>query len=330
MRLRGWWTRLQRGGTRPWGWFRDNFIIIAAVLLFLWFVLVWVAFSQGLLNVEVFKAYAMYGTAVGTGLLAVVTFFMVRKNSQLTDLTRLSLEKPVIGEMIVYTIEPVEQQIEQDDKMLEAEGVYLYDMPLPHLPHNMIPHRLHDVKPMSLRNIFANYPHYMELIRRFPDFENYLVDYGNSVSEAKLLIKQTLEDIQACLKEGRFTKALNAFPSNSRIPFKYLPFWELLSAAGRTVPRLDYDRYHLWSSDVDSFWQNHREEIMAAIHSTSLPGLIMDTDRVLKKCEDILAERAERLNKVKEDLKAKYLFTEEELQSLRVRYQREREGAILV
>ncbi len=304
--------------------------MLAAALLFLWLLVVWVAFSQGLFNAEILTAYAMYGTAAGTGLLAVATVFMARKNSQLTELTRLSLEKPIIGEIIVYTIEPVEEQIEQDDKMLEAEGVYLFDMPLPHLPHNMIPQRLHDVKPMSLRNIFANYPHYIELIRRFPDFENYLVDYGNSVSEAKLLIKQTLEDIQACLKEDTFTKAVSAFSSNSKIPLRYLPYWELLSTAGRVVPRLDYDRYHLWSSEVDSFWQNYKEEIMALINGSSIPHQITHINTILKECEDILVRKYERLKKVKEELKAKYLFTEKEIESLRAQYQREMEGARLV
>lgn len=321
IKLRGWSVKLQRGWTEFYAWFGNNFIIIAGALLFLWLVLVWVVFNRGLLDVETFKAYAMYGTAVGTGLLAVATVFMVRKNSQLTELTRLSLEKPVIGEIIVYTIEPVENRMEQDADAMQGEGIYLYDMPLPHLPPNMIPHRLHDVKPMSLRNIFANYPHYVELIRRFPDFENYLVDYGNSVRDAKLLIKQTLEDIQACLKEDRLIKAVSAFPSNSKIPPKYLPFWELLSTLERVVPRLDYDRYYLWSSEVHSFWQNYKEEIMALIHTTSIPHLITDINRVLKECEDILEGKYERLKKVKEELKAKYLFTEKELESLRVRYQ---------
>lgn len=322
--------KLQRGWTRFWGWFRDNFIILAAALLFLWFLIVWVAFSQGLLNIEMFQAYAMYGVALGTGLLAIATIFMVRRNSQLTELTRLSLEKPVIGEIIVYTIEPVEKQIEQDTDAIGAEGVYLYDIPLSHLPPNMIPRTLYDIKPMPLRNIFAHYPHYMELIRRYPDFENYLADYGKNVSKARLLIEQALEDIQACLKKDRLTKAINAFPSNSKIPLRYLPFWELLSTSGKTVPRVGYDRYYLWSSEVDSFWQDYKEEIMALIHATNIPHLITDINRTLKQCEDILARKYERLKRVKDDLKARYLFTEAELESLRVRYQREREGARLV
>lgn len=315
--------------TKSRDWFGNNFIILAAVLLFLGLLIVWQMFRQGLLSIYEFQSYAMYWTAMGTGLLAVATVFMARKNYQLTELTRLSLEKPVIGEMIVYAIEPVENRVKQDAEALEGEGVYLYDIPLSHLPPNMIPRTLYDTKTMLLRNIFAPCPHYMELIRRYPDFENYLADYANCISEARLLIEQTLEDIQACLKESRLTKAASAFPSNSKIPLKYLPFWELLSASERVVPRLDYDRYYLWSSEVDSFWQNYKEEIMALIHTTSIPHLITDINRALKECEDILARKYERLKKVKEELKAKYLFTEEELKSLRVRYQQEREGADL-
>jgi len=320
--------KLQHGWTNFWGWFRDNFIMLAAALLFLWFLVIWVAFKQGLLNIELLQAYAMYGVALGTGLLAVATVFMARKNSQLTELTRLSLEKPVIGEIIVYAIEPVEKRIEQDAEAMEGEGIYLYDIPLSHVRTDMLPRTLYDIKLMPLRDIFAHYPHYMELIRRYPDFENYLTDYANCINKAHLLIEQTLENIQACLKEDRFTKAVSAFPSNSKIPLKYLPFWELLSTSGRVVPRLDYDRYHLWSSEVHSFWQNYKEEIMALIHATSIPHLITDINRTLKECEDILARKYERLKKVKENLKAKYLFTEEELKSLRVRYQEERGEAI--
>lgn len=324
IRLRDWWMRLQRGWTKFWGWFGDNFILLAVVLLFLWFIIVWVAFRQGLLNVVTFQAYAMYGAAFGTGLLAVATFFMARKNSQLTELTRLSLEKPVIGEIIVYTIEPVEKRIEQDAEAMEGEGIYLYDIPLSHLPKNEIPRTLYDIKTLFLGNTFAHYPHYMELIRRYPDLENYLVDYANSISKAKLSIEQTLENIEVYLKESRFTKAVNAFPSNSKIPLKYLPFWELLSTSGRVVARPDYDRYHLWSSEVNSFWQNYKEEIMTVIQSTSVPTQIADINGILKQCEDILVGKAERLNRVEEELKAKYLFTEGELRSLRERYAKER------
>ena len=329
MKLRNWWMRLQRGWTKFQGWFRDNFIVIAAALLFLWFILVWVAFSQGLLNIEVFKAYAMYGTAVGTGLLAVATVFMVRKNSQLTELTRLSLEKPVIGEILVYAIEPVEKRIEQDAEALEAEGVYLYDIPLPHIRTDMLPRTLYDIKTLFLRDIFAHYPHYMELIRRYPNLENYLADCGSSISKAKELIEQALQDIETLLTASSLGKIVRVFPANSKIPVKYLAFWELLSISGRTVPRLDYDRYHLWSGEVDSFWQNHKEEIMAIVHPSSIPTLIAHIDEALKDCEDILVRKAERLNKVKEELKAKYLFTEAELASLRERYQRERGEAII-
>ena len=43
---------------------------------------------------------------------------------------------------------------------------------------------------------------------------------------------------------------------------------------------------------------------MIVIYSTSVPTLIVDIDRILKQCEDILVVKAERLNKVKEELKA--------------------------
>jgi len=330
IKLQNWWTKLQRGWIKFCAWFGNNFIILAAALLFLWFLIVWVAFRQGLFSIYEFQAYAMYGAALGTGLLAVATFFMARKNSELTQLTRLSLEKPVIGEIIVYTIEPVENRMEKDADALQGEGVYLYDIPLPHLPPAMLPRTLYDIKTLFLRDIFAHCPHYLELIRRYPDFENYLADYANYVNKVHLLIEKTLEDIQACLKEDRFTKALSAFPANSKIPLKYLPFWELLSTLERVVPRLDYDRYHLLSSEVNSFWQNYKEEIMTLIHTTNIPHLITGIDKALKECESILERKYERLKKVKEELKAKYLFPEEELKTLRIRYQQEMEGARLI
>ncbi len=326
MKLRNWWMTLRHWWTRAQSWFRDNFIIVAAVFLFLWVLVVWIAFRQGLFNTERFAAYAMYGTALGTGLLALATYYMARKNSQLTELTRLSLEKPVIGEIIVYAIEPVEKQIEQDDETIRGEGIYLYDIPLPHLPPNMIPRTLYDIKTLFLRDIFAHHPHYMELIKRFPDFKNYLSDYGKSISKAQDLIEQTLQDIEIRLSASSLAKIVSTFPSNSKIPFKYLPFWELLSISGRTVPRPDYDRYYLWSSEVDSFWQNYKEEIMALIHSTNISNLIIDIDKALRECEDILARKYQRLNKVKGELKTKYLFTEEELKLLRERYQQETSG----
>lgn len=332
MKLRDWRMRLQRGWAKFWSWFRDNFIILTAMLLFLGLLVVWLMFRQGLLSVYELQAYAMYWAAMGTGLLAVATVFMARKNSQLTELTRLSLEKPVIGEIIVYAIEPVEKRIEQDADVIQGEGVCLYDIPLSHLPSHLIPHTLYDIKALFLRDIFVHYPHYMELIRRYPDFENYLADYGNSISKARKLIEQALQDIETRLRASSLAKIVATFPANSKIPLKYLPFWELLSTLERVVPRLDYDRYHLWSSEVDSFWQNHKEEIMTLIHTTSIPylNLITDINSTIKECEEILERKYERLKKVKGELKAKYLFTEEELKSLRARYQQEREGARLV
>ena len=322
--------RLQRGWTRFWGWFRNNFIILAVVLLFLWFLSIWLAFGQGLLNVGIFQAYAMYGAALGTGLLAVATVFMAIKNSQLTELTRLSLEKPVIGEIIVYAIEPVEERIEQDADTIQGEGVYLYDISLSHLPPNMIPRSLYDIKTLFLRDIFARYPHYTEITRRYPDFENYLADYAESINKARELIEQTLQDTEDFIRASSLARLIPDFPSNSKIPLKYLPFWELLSAEGRVVPRLDYDRYHMWSSDVHSFWQRRKVEFMRLIHTTSILYLITDINGALKECEDILQRKHQRLKKVKEELKAKYLFTEKELESLRERYQQEREGPKLV
>ncbi len=218
MNLRDWWMRLQRGWTRFWGWFGNNFIILAVMLLFLWFLSIWLAFRQGLLNVGIFQAYAMYGAALGTGLLAVATVFMAIKNSQLTELTRLSLEKPVIGEIIVYAIEPVEERIEQDADTIQGEGVYLYDISLSHLPSNMIPRSLYDIKTLFLRDIFAHYLHYAEITRRYPDFENYLADYAESINKAKELIERTLQDTEDCIKASSLARLIPDFPSNSQIP----------------------------------------------------------------------------------------------------------------
>lgn len=330
MKLRDWWMRLHRGWTKFWGWLGDNFIIFAIAFLFLFLLGAWLMFRQGLVNIDEFQAYAMYAAALGTGLLAVATVFMVRKNSQLTELSRLSLEKPVIGELIVYTIEPVENRLEQDAEALEGSGIYLYDIPLSYLPPNMIPRTLYDIKTLFLGDIFGRHPHYMELIGRYPDFENYLVDYADCIKKAHLLIEQTLKDIKACLDENGFTKVVNDFPSNSKIPIKYLPFWELLHTVERVIPEPDYDRYYLWSSEVQSFWQNYKEEIMTLIHTTSIPDLITEIDIAIKACQDILAKKHKRLRKVKDDLKTRYLFTEKELESLREQYRQDTEGPRLI
>ncbi len=86
----------------------------------------------------------------------------------------------------------------------------------------------------------------------------------------------------------------------------------------------------MWSSDVHSFWQHRKVEFMKLIHTTNIPYLITDINEALKECEEILQRKHQRLKKVKEELKAKYLFTEKELESLRERYQQEREGPKLV
>jgi hypothetical protein len=300
-------------------WFRDNFIILAIIILFLWFIAIWMAFSKGLLTNVIFESYAMYGTALGTALLALATLIMARNNSRLTELTRLSLEKPLIGEIIVDAIEPVERRMESDAEAMEAEGICLYDIPLPDVRADLLPRTLYDIKTLFLGDIFAHYPHYKELARRYPEFGNYLDDFARNVGKAQDLIEQTLREIEICLRAHSFGRAISGFPNDSKIPLKYLPVWELLAASGRTVPRLGYDRYHLWSSEVDSFWQKYKEEVMAAIDSTKAPTLIVDANRILKECEDTLVRKAKRLNAVKEELKVKYLFTEEELQLLRER-----------
>ena len=319
MKFRDWRLRLQTGFMKFIRWFRDNFIILAIIILFLWFIAIWMAFSKGFLTNVIFESYAMYGTALGTALLALATFIMARNNSRLTELTRLSLEKPLIGEILVDAIEPVERRMELDAEAMEAEGICLYDIPLPDVRGDLLPRTLYDIKTLFLGDIFAHYPHYRELARRYPEFENYLDDFAKNVGKVQDLIEQTLREIEICLIAHSFGTAISGFPHDSKIPLKYLPLWELLAASGRTVPRPDYDRYHLWSSEVDSFWQKYKEEIMVAIDSTKAPTLIVDANRILKECEDTLVRKAERLNAVKEELKVKYLFTEEELKLLRER-----------
>lgn len=294
-------------------------MILAIIILFLWFIVIWVAFSKGLLADVTFGAYAMYGTALGTALLALATFIMAKRNSQLTELTRLSLEKPLISEIIVDAIEPVERRIEQDAEAIEAEGIYLYDIALPDMRSDLLPRTLYDIKPFFLGNVFTHYPHYRELIRRYPEFENYLVDFAINVGKVQDLVEQTLREIEICLEVDSLKKVISGFPPDSKIPLKYLPFWDLLAASGRTVTTADYDRYHLWSSAVDSFWQKYKGEIMAVVMSSHAPNLIERINKTLKECDEVLVKKSDQLHAVKEELKAKYLFTEEELKLIRER-----------
>jgi len=271
------------------------------------------------LTLEEFRAYAIFGTALGTAGLALATFYMASKTSQQMEVTRLSLEKPVIGEMIVNAIEPVEKRIEQDADAIESgEGLYLYDIPMPHLPPTRIPRTLYDMKTIFLGDIFGLYPHYWELIRRYPDLKNYLAKYAESIKEARRLVEQTLEDIKTYMGASSLAEVVTTFPSNYRIPLKYLPFWELLAASGRTVPRPDYDRFDLWMPEVQSFWQNHKEEVMAIVHTDEgLTAAVIDINKTFKECENILVAKFKRLNNVKRELIDKYLFTDKELEMLR-------------
>jgi hypothetical protein len=294
-------------------------VILAIIILFLWFIVIWVAFRKGLLADVTFEAYAMYGTALGTALLALATFIMAKRNSQLTELTRLSLEKPLISEIIVDAIELVEARIAQDAEAIEAEGIYLYDIALPDVRADLLPRTLYDIKTLFLGNIFAHYPHYRELIRRYPEFEDYLVDFAKTVGKVQDLIEQTLREIEICLGADSIKTVIYAFPSDSKIPLKYLPFWDLLAASGRTVTTANYDRYHLWSGAVDCFWQTYKGEIMAVVKSSHAPNLVELTNKILKECEEILVRKSDQLRAVKEELKAKYLFTEEELKLIRER-----------
>lgn len=294
-------------------------MILAIIILFLWFIIIWVAFRKSLLADVTFEAYAMYGIALGTASLALATFIMAKRNSQLTELTRLSLEKPLISEIIVDAIEPVERHIEQDAEAIEAEGIYLYDIALPDVRPDTLPRTLYDIKTLFQRNIFGHYPHYRELTRRYPEFEDFLVDFAKNVGEAQDLIEQTLSEIEICLRVDSVKKVISVFPSDSKLPIKYLPFWDLLAASGRTVTTANYDRYHLWSNAVNSFWQKYKEEIMAVVTSSRAPDMVERINKILKECEEILVKKSNQLHTVKDELKAKYLFTEEELKLIRER-----------
>jgi hypothetical protein len=310
---------------------------LTVIVLALWLLFVWL--SRERLGHEWFTAYAMLGTSLATMLLAIATYYMARQtsrsakateelavqnrrlveaNQQMVELTKEALEKPVMKEIIVKAIEPVEKLLEEDAAAIEpGEGIYLYGISKAFIVKGTLtmPRTLDDIKPAPLRNIFARHPHYWELIRRYPDFENYLTDYASSASKAKHLIEQILDQIETSLAAVSLAQVATAFPSNSSMPLKYLPFWELLAAVGMPVPHPGYDRYHLLSSDVTSFWQNHKEEIMAVVHANE--GLVTATvelNKTLQDCEVALEAKLERLKQVKDELTDKYKFTDEELE----------------
>jgi hypothetical protein len=113
-------VKYRRLWVRARSFFGDNFVMVAGILLALWFIVVWTAFGQGNIKSEELTAYAMFGTALATLLLAVATAFMARETKTsrkltetLTEENRKLAEAPRIRELITRGVNPLVESVEK-------------------------------------------------------------------------------------------------------------------------------------------------------------------------------------------------------------------------
>jgi len=224
-------------------------------------------------------------------------------------------ERPIIIELIVKTIEPLQSSVE--DRYEEAQEYYLYDIPMPFL----IKQDEMRSPPRTPRDwgigMLDKGTRYADLKRLYPQICADIEAYVRVLRQVNSKLKDTLAAIETRLQDTQLTQIVGEFPAITRIPLRYLPFWELLKHAGKTVPDPGYDRYKLWSEDVQAFWQRNIGSLTEAMSSDEnvtreLDSLIHSLDNL-----DSVCEKMGELSEARDELRAKYNITDQELEHLR-------------
>jgi hypothetical protein len=323
--------------------------VLALVVLLLFFLSTWLLFRWKVLTLQEFTAYATFGTALGTTALALATFYMAGNTSQQMELTRLSLEKPVIAELIVRTIDPLQDSL--NDRYEEAQDYYLYDIPMPFLiEKDVMLSPPHTPKDWGIGMIDKG-TRYADLERLYPQICADIQAYEKALRELRSKLINILDKIDTRLQDPQLAKIVGVFPPDSRIPLRYLPFWELLKRVGKTVPHPGYDRYKLWSekddfprlsyeytltregierekaalaNTVESFWQRNGDSITEVISSDQeimkeLNSLTHSLDNLEPTCSKV----CEALTAARNQLEVKYNLSDQELKQIKAFWQKE-------
>jgi len=113
-------VKLRLFWARACGFFRDKSTVLAIILAALWLIAVWLVYLQGNIKSEELAAYAMFGTAFATLLLAFVTFLMARETTASRKLNEIAIkenrklaEAPRIRELIIRVINPLLESVKE-------------------------------------------------------------------------------------------------------------------------------------------------------------------------------------------------------------------------
>ncbi len=102
------------------GFLRDYSMMLALIVVALWLLVVWAAFTRGDFTSDKFTSYATFGTTLVTLALAMATAFMAYETRRSRKLTEIAIEEnrklaeaPRIRELIIQVINPLLESVKE-------------------------------------------------------------------------------------------------------------------------------------------------------------------------------------------------------------------------
>lgn len=314
----------RRFGVKAREFLRDNFVWLAVVVGALFLLVVLVSFWRGYIRSEELGAYAMFGTALATLLLASATAVMARQTMASVKESRRLAEAPRISERIVYAINPLLESVkrirgyherreytwvtpdlevakqllgsDQDVKMFQRgdNGVFL--------PHPWI-----EIEQQASEFFKLNTTLYRDLGRKHPSLVDRIHEYDKRAEDFRLLLLDLAKAICSEEPPGRWGEIWQRYSEDQRsvsesemrelvLSLTCFTFYKLLGAS----EKFSYEQVK--NEQHRDFWSGHKDFIIEKIISRN----VKDKAERIAKDADGLAEELKGIEANLSQIKDRY------------------------
>ena len=339
--------KFRRFGVRVWGAFRDNFVMLAVIVLALWLLVVWVGFVRGGIELEERAAYAMFGTALATLLLGLGTALMARETRASRKLTETLIEEnrklaeaPRIRELIIQTVNPLLASV-QEIKGYHERREYAWVTPNLEVAkqllggdqdvavfqrgdfergynHAFFPHPWVTVEQHASAFCALNQTLYRDLGRRHPSLIKRIQEYDKKAEDFRLLLLDLAKAICSHEPPGRWGPIYEKHDVHEWGMMNGFEMHDLdLSLTCLTFHKLlgaseKFSYEQVTNYRHREFWNEHENFITEKL----ITGNVQDKAKHIVKSADDLAEELKRikaeLSQIRDEYRREYHLTHEE------------------
>lgn len=327
-------SKFRRFVVKARGFFRDNVVPLAFIIAVVWLGVVWISFLQGDIKLETLTAYAMFGTALVTLLVAVATYLVAREtrasrklNEAMIKENRKLAEAPRIRELIIRVINPllesvasigrchekreyewIRPDLERAKELLGNEqealifqiGVESASFPYPRLTIKeiSISHQLNQALYRDFRNM---HPSLTERIGKADrevvkkGFERLLLDLAKEIFSPELRRK-----VETWLEPENQNALQELTLSTERLAFN-----ELMGTSEEFL-RDQIDTRHR------NFWVEHKDSIMEGLTSRNIKDKVEQITKEARSFANELKSIETELTQIKNGYQQEYHLTHEE------------------